>query len=298
MTMRYLLGNSMLRAPDDGGAGGGGAAAPVWTEGLDADIVGHAQAHGWDKLDPAAAAREGVKSHRELLQKMTRDFGDPNQLVRIPKDINDAEGYRSLYTRLGVPVDPKEYTFDGIKAGDGSDVEPEFLDYARNLAASLHLPKDAAPELVKSLLKFGQDAEAADAAERTAKITEEKAALTKNWGNAFQSNLDIAKQAAGKLGVSPEAVAALEGQVGYANVMEMFLKIGQGMGEHSYINSGGPNRNGVLSREQAIARKADLMQDAAFAKKVFAGDATAVSELRNLDLIIVGVDDTEASRNA
>lgn len=303
MTLRnIMLGTTALLAPDDGSTGGtetvvvpaaAAAAGTAWTEGLDAEIVGHAQTKGWDKLDPAAAAREIAKAHREA-EKFVG--ADTKLLLRMPKDASDEVGLKAFYERLGVPADAAGYDLTSVKVGD-KDLDAGFADFVRTTAAALHLPKDQAPALAQAILKQTEDATTAAAAERTAKIAEERAALDKDWGQAKDANLFIAKQAAEKLGVTKEAIAALEGQLGYKDVMNMMLKIGQNMGEDKFVKNLNPNVSGVMTREQAVSKKDELMHDTNFGKRVFEGDAQALREIRALDFIIVGADDTDDSRN-
>jgi hypothetical protein len=48
------------------------------------------------------------KAHREA-EKL---IGAPaSEMIRIPKDPNDAEGWRQVRSRLGVPADEKGYDF-------------------------------------------------------------------------------------------------------------------------------------------------------------------------------------------
>ncbi len=53
------------------------------------------------------------------------------------------------------------------------------------------------------------------------------------------------------------------------------------------LGSRGPN-GGAMTREQATARKADLMRDAAWTKRHYDGDTAARAEMLNLNRIITG----------
>ena len=104
----------------------------------------------------------------------------------------------------------------------------------------------------------------------------------------------VAKQAAAKLGVTPEQVAALEQTVGYAKVMEMFRDIGTKIGEAKFVSSTGPT-GGIMTREQAVAKRAELMGDTNWAKRYLDGGAPEAREMNALLVLIAG-DDTERSR--
>ena len=67
----------------------------------------------------------------------------------------------------------------------------------------------------------------------TEKLALEKAELAKSWGSNYAANKIVAENAARALGIDPAAVAALEQQVGYGKVMEMFRTIGAKIGAGS-----------------------------------------------------------------
>jgi hypothetical protein len=89
--------------------------------------------------------------------------------------------------------------------------------------------------------------------------------------------------------VKPEEVGALEKQVGYARVMEMFRNIGVRMGEDKFVSgSTGTGPGGVMSREQAAATLAEKMNDNMWAARLNARDATAMMEFNNLTRLTAG----------
>lgn len=269
------------------------APAPAWHAGADAEIVGYLQNRGWHDKPANEVALEAVKAHRAAEQMI----GVPaDRVVKLPADASDEAGWKAVWAKLGKPADPKEYDFSTVKIGDTALTQAD-QDYLRGVANDLNLSKEGALRLASDFAKRQSDAAAGTIAERTAKIAEEKAALAANWGPNAEANLYVAKQTALKLGVTPEQVQALEDTVGYAKVMELFRNIGQKTGEASFVSNGQEFNKGVMTREQASARKAELLNDSAWTARYQAGDAQANRELQALLTIIVG-DDTERSRNA
>lgn len=267
------------------------AGAKPWYEGADPALIGHLQTKGWHEKTPAEAALLAITAHREA----EKFIGHPaDQVLKLPKDASDAEGWKAVWAKLGVPADAKDYDFAAVKFADGTEPTDAFKDFVRSTAHTLNIPKDQAGQLAASLVKYLEDGSTADAAERTAKLGEEQKALDADWGANKDANLFIAKQAAAKLGISAEAIQALEGQVGYAAVMQAMLKVGKSIGEDRFVN-GGVNKDGILSREQAFSRKAELMQDSAWVKRYLDGGAAETREMTALNTLIVG-DDTDASR--
>jgi len=265
-------------------------AAQPWYQGI-ADVppefVGRWQTMGLDKKSAAEAAVAVTKSYLEA-QKF---IGVPeNQLLRMPKDAADEQGWQALRTRLGVPTDPTQYDqgIKGVKFTDGTELDQGFVEFSRSLAAKLHLPANDAAELTKGIVTHLEKVEAAENAEKAAALAESKKALDKSWGANAAANRLIAQNAAQRLGIDPSAVSALEGVVGYDKVMNMFLNLGQRMGEDKFISGGGTGvlPGGALSKEQAQAQLAELKQDKAFVAKYLDGDREARRQMDALHQLI------------
>ena len=258
-----------------GGAAGGAAAATTpWYDGkvTDPELVGYFASRGWDK-DPTVAAIEAGKAHRAA----EKFIGIPaGELIRLPKNMADSEAMRPIYERLGVPKDPKDYDFSAVK-----DADERTLSIARETAAKLLISKDQAPQLAQVLAKIQKDAADATLADRTAKLAEEKAALDKSWGPNKEANMIVARATALKLGVTPEQVSALEGVVGYKAVMDMFLSVGGKIGEDTFVRNE-KGAGGVMTREMAAEKVAELKSDPAWTKRYLAGDKAAAKELQQL----------------
>lgn len=252
--------------------------------GTDAEIVGHIQNHGWDKLPVEQVAMAAIKSHREAAKLI----GVPqDKLLRLP-EANDEAGRKAMWAKLGTPGDPKEYGVEGMKRGDGTALDPKLQDFMRTTFAAALLPKETAARVGSELVKYLDGQAASTASENAAKLVEEHEALDKNWGANKEANLFVAKNAAAKLGVTPEAVAALEKVIGYSKVMEMFRAIGERIGEARYVANGAPGAptGGIMSREQAVARVAELKKDVAWSARYLNGDAEAAREMLGLNKII------------
>ena len=252
-----------------------------WYDGADPETIGYLQNRGWDKVTASQAAIEAGKAHREA----ERLIGAPaSEMIRMPKaDAPEAERI-AMWQRLGAPADPKDYDFTGV--------DPALADAVRATAAAAHLPKDAATQVATGVAKYLTDKAAGETAERAAALQTERETLQKSWGNNFETNKFIAGQAAQKLGVDPAAIAALEGQVGYGPIMEMFRKIGMSLGEDKFVNNGPAGGDPALAtKESAIARKTELKADQGFVTRYLAGDREAVRQMKALDMLIAGESD-------
>jgi hypothetical protein len=269
--------------------GGAQQQSAPWHQGLiEPEVLGHAQNKGWDVSDPGKFAAAAAKAHMGA----ERLIGAPaDQVLRLPKDANDKAGWNGVWTRLGRPPEAAGYDFAEVKHADGTAISPELDAAIRNSAFDAGLSKDGASAVAKSVVKQMDDARKTAESQAQAKIAEEKQALDKNWGANRDANLFLAKQAAQKLSIDPEAIAALEkmDKVGYAKVMEMFRDLGVKMGEARFITGGNnPNNPSIMSVDQAKARKSELLADSVFQKKYLAGDSEARREMTSINTIIAG----------
>lgn len=293
-----MSGATRAYAPDDGGGTGTGEGtgtgtgegAKPWYDGADAELVGHIQTKGWHDLEPGKAALAAIQAHREA----EKYIGAPaDRLIKLPASAEDEAGWADVFKRLGAPEKPEGYDFSDIKVND-EPVDPALVQFFRDQAVKLHLPAAAAPALLADYLKHQDGIGAAAAAEKTAKLAEEHKTLEANWGKNMEANKFIARKGAEKLGLDAAAVDALEGVVGYAKTMEALRKVGEISGEAKFIGGSGQTQDGIMTREQATARKAELMADQAWVKRYMDGGAPEGREMTALLTLIVG-DDTADS---
>lgn len=277
------------------GSMGNGNVTTWYGTGADPELVGYMQNRGWHEGKPEDIALAAIKAHREASVKIGLP---PEQVLRLPKDANDTAGWAGVYTRLGKPADAKEYDFAGLKYADGTEVEPALVDVIRANAFAANITKDGAKTFAAGLVKHFDVQRTEAAAAAGAALETERRALKTNWGPNFDANMVVARQAAAALGFTAEDVQAMESRKGYAHVMDQFRKVGAAIKEDSFIQSGNQGlNNGIMTREQALTRRAELKKDEAWVKKVMAGDTAANRELMTLNTIIEG-DDTDDSRRA
>ena len=258
------------------------AAAPAakWFDGADPALIGHLQSHGWDVKTPTEAALEAVKAHQNAAKLIGHP---PDKVARIPEP-NDEAGWKTFYERLGAPTDAKAYDFSKVTFAD-----PAQGDFVRAQAAALHLNQDAALVLAQNVVKNAATAAASSLAEKTAAIELERTALKKDWGANEAANLFTVRRTAEALGITKEQVDALEKMegVGYTKVMQMFLNIGQKMGEDAFVRNTAPGGSGVMSGEQAAARKAELLSDSAWTARYQSGDKVALREMLAVQTVLL-----------
>lgn len=246
------------------------------------EFNGYLTNRGYDKMEPAAAFAAAVKAHRAA----EAHLGAPaDQLLRLPKDAADTEGWTRYDTRLGVPTDAKDYDFSTVKVGD-KDIDPALAEVLRATLKGAHVPKTEAPAVAKGIAEYlAKQAGTADA-DRQSKINGEREALKVNWGSNVEANMLAAKAAAKALGVTEVEVAALENVAGYAKTMELFRNIATRIGEDKFITNTAPGATGVMSGDQAVATLAERRADGAWTAKLMAGDSNTMREFNTLTTII------------
>ena len=258
-------------------------------EGIDSEAVGFWQNKGFDVSDPVKLVPQLTKSYREA-ERMIGMKAD-HDFVAVPKDPSKGD-MNAVWTRLGKPKELTEYEFTGVTHADGSQLDEGFVNTMREGLFKANVPKGAAADIVKAIVSHQDTTSATTAAETAAKLGTEKADLAKNWGTTpdklMQSpHMTVAQGAVRALGVPAEAIQALEKTLGYSKVMDMFRNIGSKIGEDKFIVGNNPQgNNGVMTTEQAEARKVELKNDPGFVTKFLAGDAEARREMLALDTIL------------
>jgi hypothetical protein len=287
-----LLTSRVFDVAPEGAPGGtpppaGAPPAAPWYTGKvsDPEVIGHWQNLGWHDKPAEEIAQLATKAHREA-QKY---IGVPaNQIVRLPSQEGDSAGWKSVFQRLGAPSEAKDYDFTSIKHAGDTPLDSGLDTALRSAMLEANLPKSQAGTLAKGVVKYLDGIKSTEMAEKTAKLQEEKASLEKNWGLNLVANRLVAANAAKALGVSDAAVQALENTLGYAQVMEMFRNIGSKIGEDKFISSPQGGMPGVMTKDQAVARRGELMADTEWRKSYLNGDSAKAKEMTALIALIAG----------
>ena len=253
---------------------------------MPAEIKGTWSNKGW-KVDTAKDVAVAATAAYVEAQKFV---GFPaERLIKVPGDPNATDEWNAVYTKLGKPAVATEYDLANVKRTDGSALDQAMTDFIREQAFAFNVPKGRVSEFAANYTKFMDGQAAASASEAAAKLQEERGKLEANWGNQMEANRFLAQRGAANLGLTPEQAQALEGQLGYAGVMEAMRKVGVMTGEARYVSPGGAGGNtNVMTRDGAVARKAELKSDKAFVDRFLGGDKAAAAEMRALDMLITG----------
>lgn len=255
------------------GAGANTTAPATWISGLSDDHRNFAITKGFDK-DPNAIVHSF--KHLEGL------IGQKERVVLLP-DEKDPASAEAFYNKIGRPEKPEGY---GITAGEKGD--PKFVEFASKMFHEAGLSKKQAETVVGKWSEFSaaHAAEQAQAQQQAAQVSASN--LKKEWGGAFEQNVEVAKAAAQKFGLTPEVVTALEKSTDYATVMKFMHQVGTRIGEPTDLPGATSSGSFKMTPAQAEAKKSALLSDTEWAGKFMSGSKSHIEEMSKLNEAILG----------
>jgi hypothetical protein len=257
---------------DNGSANPGAAetpsSAPSWMEGFDEDTRAYVGNKAWQSPNDMLA------SYRAL----ERYAGGSKAIVEMPGEDADETKVNEFYNKLGRPESPDKY---GLKAPEGAD--PKVTELYSKIAHKHGLTAKQAQgvfgEWNQEIIQMGAQSEA----EMTAAAEREVADIRKEWGQAFQQNLDAGRRAAASLGYDQAKLNALEEKLGPAETLRLFATLGSKMGEDSFVGGEREGSSGFgLTPAAARQQIADLKLNNDFMGKYLSGDKDALSKMQRL----------------
>jgi hypothetical protein len=244
-----------------------------WADALDPDLKGWASGMGLDKLPERDALAKVLPMYRGAEQKL----GVPaDQILRMPKDENDLDGYRAIMAKLGAPEKPEDY---GIAAPEGQ--AGEFLKTATGWFHELGIPKRAASALAEKWNGHMSAMAEAEAGKWDQRFEQEITGLKGEWNADYDKNVDLAKRVMRATGFASPELQAIERALGPAAMLKGFVKFASSIGEHRFVE-GGANTNFGMTPESARQRITDLQKDADWMSKYISGDADKKAEWTRL----------------
>lgn len=258
-------------AGDNGGTPAG-AANPAgqqpasWDAGLDEDTRAYVQNKGWK--DPT----DILSSYRNL-EKFT---GGSKNIVELPGEDADEQTLNNFFNRLGRPESPDQY---GFKPPEGAD--PDLMNWFQQTAHQAGLNKQQAAKLFDAwneMTGSRMEQMQSQAREQSEKAIND---LRREWGSAYDTQIDAGKRAVAALGYDEARLNKLEDAMGTAEMLKLFATLGSKMGEDSF--EGGRSGDGFgITPAVAKQQVADLKMDKQFMEQYLKGDPDAVSKMKRL----------------
>lgn len=255
-----------------------GAMPPTWADGFDAETKGWLESKNLTKLEATKALPELAKGWRGAESKL----GVPaDQLQRLPKDANDAEGLKAYLGKLGVPETPAGYE---IKPEEG--VEADFPNEAAKWFHEMNLPTNIAKGLYGKLRTYAEAKMQAAEERYNQQADADIVALKNDWkGPEFDKNVELARRVRSTMGLSTEETMEVERVLGVKRAAQVFSSLGKMLGEHRFVGGEQAQTRFSMSPEAARTRIFDLQSDKAWQGKYLAGDADARAEFTRLNQI-------------
>lgn len=228
-------------------------AEKFWYDGADDDTIGMIQNKRWE------SALDAVKAYKEL--EAFRGLPE-TQLLKLPKDMSDAEAMNAVYARLGMPDSADGYTYELPEQYAEQGLDETMLGWAKETMHKHGLNQSQFEGIVNSWNEFmGQATEEALTAIR-AQQSNELSALEKEWGPAYKERVELGRRATKEFGLEQGDLDALESTIGTAKLMKMMANIGQRLGEASFVEGGSSELSNVgVTPQMAQNEKASLIKE-------------------------------------
>lgn len=238
-------------AGDDTNPGGGGGGASSWRDSLPDDMREHPALQDFKDVTGLTKSYLG---QQDLIGK---------DKVAIPGE-DDADGWNKLYDKLGRPEKADAYEYKKPEGSEGLPFDEELVNKFKTKFHEIGLTKKQGEALfglwndnvTSKIQNFATDSQQKREASQTL--------LKAEWGQAYDQNINIAKNTIKQLG-DPDIVPFLE-ETGLGNdprLVKIFYNIGVKISEDSF--KGGGNGGGFISTpEQAKSRISQLHNDDKF----------------------------------
>lgn len=228
---------------------------------------------------------KGFKSHVDLIsssRNLEKMVGVPqDRLLKLAEKMRDDKGSltpeaRQIYERLGAPKDPKEYEFE-------QGWEPEFQDLMRTKMFEKGISKQDAKELSKASIEYQKAFIEKQKAAMSNKVMDDDQALKRDWGSAYDQNINIAKQAAKAQGWDDAKINAVGAALGHSNMVKMLHQLGLSQTEGRFVSGTQNSAPRVLTPDEADTEMRGLMNDKEFVKSLSNGDKDALDRWTKLN---------------
>ena len=248
-------------------------AAPPWHAGFDADTLAYVQAK---KLDGMPNINEAFAHVAKFHRDAEAYIGIPaDQRIRTPNP-NDPASVKAFWNKFGTPENAEGYDLSGVKSAAGQDIDPGLATALRNTLYEHNIPASAAPKVAEAFVKHMDATEAAQMTATEGQLAAQQAALKLLWGPNYDANINLADQAAKRIGLDVQGAALLAEKVGADKVLEVLRKIGANTSEDSFV-AGNPMQGATPPMTVVEARETltVLQGDREFGKRLIDGDLAA-----------------------
>lgn len=226
------------------------AAVKEWYDDLPADLKANPSIQKFKKPE------EMAKSYLELSGLLG------HEKIALPKDADDVVAIEHLNRALGVPEHPSKYELEAVTAPEGF----EGMDFGdegfKEMAFKHKLTPAQANGMKQDYITMLAEIKAMQVKEFTESVTASKAALTKDWGLAYDAKVKLAQNVMNKFAGSKENFDAINAKIGTDPAMlKLMATIGEQFSEGSLGNLGDPGTTFTKTPSEAKAEYDKIMND-------------------------------------
>lgn len=244
-------------------------------EGFTAEDKAYLDKKGWTEEN---YVEQSFKAYRNLEKMM----GGSKDIVEFPKE-GDAEGYKGLLRRMGLPETKEGYVYD---AGD-DEIKAKVVDSLKDVAIKSNMTKSQFNDFVEAFIV--KDAElTSDAQNRFMEAKKQQLnEYATEKGKEFAAIKDSTDRALRMYGISEEERLGLENGIGIARFYDLFGTIGKNLQEGNLISKA---NDSVVSTTETYKLELDkLFNDQEFMLRYMSGDLSALNKVNELNKKISGV---------
>lgn len=232
-----LQGGEQGQSQGGQGSGNGSANSPWYGEVIGKDSDADFQSFVKNKNYPDVAA--ALKGHYNAEKLIGLDRA--GRTVVLPKDDNDAEGWKAFRAKLGVPE-----TADGYKLPFADGTSDTLAKAAATWFHKAGVPPKAAEDIAKEWNGFFEAEFKAAEDKRNADNTRELNALKMELGTEFEAKQELSRRAfrifGKEAGIGEEQIEQIENVLGAAKTVKLFMAMGDVLREAEF--AGGNDSGG------------------------------------------------------
>jgi len=219
---------------------------------------GYAEQKNWKNMEAAVESARNLEKLKGVPEE---------QLLKLPKDMNDAEAMKAIYDRLGKPGEASGYKLEGHEYGDDTK-------WLMDAMHSSNLSDAQAKPLMDAIAAQNEAAieQANEAFSQQAQVDLQE--LKTEWGAAHDAKIGAAKNIIGKLGLDTETLSGMEQSMGTKAFMNTLAAMGEMIGETKALDLQDPNSSlgNKLSPEGAQSKLSSLNNDPDFQTRLMSPD--------------------------
>lgn len=214
------------------------------------------------------------KTNDEMITSMREAESKLGRSITLPASDASEEDFNSFYSKIGRPNSAAEYAYK-MPEGGNEDQYNWYKDAAHKIGLS---------DAQTSALGQAWDERSAEMFKSDVDSSEtQMQAIKDKLGDDYDAKIAAGKSVVAGLGLSDKALANIEGQIGTTDVVDLFVRIGEKVGEGAFNNGlADPDSNIRLTKEQALEKVESFNNDEKLQKLYKLDDKKTIAYRNNI----------------